>query len=172
MYSTISNSSKEMSAFSDFPPEQWMPNYLHHKTMVNYIENYAKQFNCLKHIKYRHEVKRIQKINGNKWKVIVINHNNNQIKEELFDVVMVCSGHHSHPNKPYFIGQENFKGQIIHSQDYKKCSDDYYGKKVLVVGVGNSGIDIAVELSNVCDKVNSICIYTSHLDLITKVTFI
>lgn len=66
---------------------------------------------------------------------------------------MLCSGHHATPNipKPY-PGQETFKGRIIHSHDYKTYQG-YEEKNVVVVGIGNSGGDCAVELSRVSKQV-------------------
>lgn len=78
---------------------------------------------------------------------------------------MVCCGHHTDPYwPPPFPGQQEFRGQIIHSHDYKDHKvDTGYGtrdtsqgmedKVVVVIGIGNSGADIAVELSKISKKV-------------------
>ncbi|XP_074008830.1 flavin-containing monooxygenase 3-like isoform X2 [Numenius arquata] len=77
-------------------------------------------------------------------------------KEEtaVFDAVMVCSGHHVYPNLPLaeFPGKLHFKGCYFHSREYKE-PEKFRGKKVLVIGLGNSGCDIAVELSTVASQV-------------------
>ncbi|XP_075038591.1 dimethylaniline monooxygenase [N-oxide-forming] 2-like isoform X2 [Mixophyes fleayi] len=67
---------------------------------------------------------------------------------------MVCSGHHSDPYFPLeaFPGINTFKGQYFHSQEYK-TSAGFKGKRVVVVGMGNSGTDIAVELSRIAAQV-------------------
>ncbi|XP_006147859.1 putative dimethylaniline monooxygenase [N-oxide-forming] 6 isoform X2 [Tupaia chinensis] len=67
----------------------------------------------------------------------------------VFDAVMVCSGHHVYPNLPTdsFPGLDKFQGSHFHSRDYKG------GKRVLVIGLGNSGSDIAVELSHLATQV-------------------
>ncbi|GFT00537.1 dimethylaniline monooxygenase 2 [Trichonephila clavipes] len=56
MKSTVSIHSKEMLAFSDFPPPKSFPNYLHHTKMLEYLHLYAEQFNLLQHIEYDCEV--------------------------------------------------------------------------------------------------------------------
>ncbi|GAB6033689.1 flavin-dependent monooxygenase [Chamberlinius hualienensis] len=65
---------------------------------------------------------------------------------------MVCSGHHSHPNIPIFDGLSDFKGPVVHTHAYKD-QKPFENKRVLVIGIGNSGGDVAVELSRFCPKV-------------------
>lgn len=156
MRSTIINSSKEVSAFSDFPPPREYPNYMHNTKMIRYIEMYAKKFDLVKHIHFEHEVKSIEQApdydETGKWTVTVQKVGSEAPFQETFDGVMVCAGHHVFPIIPKFPGQDQFKGKIIHTHSYKK-PNGYDDKKVLVVGVGNSGGDVAVELSNIASQV-------------------
>uniref|UniRef100_A0A8R1EEP5 Flavin-containing monooxygenase n=1 Tax=Caenorhabditis japonica TaxID=281687 RepID=A0A8R1EEP5_CAEJA len=72
---------------------------------------------------------------------------------KLFDGVMLCSGHHALPHIPKaWPGQEKFKGRIVHSHDYKDYKG-YEDRVVVVVGIGNSGADCAVELSRISKQV-------------------
>ncbi|KAJ3370027.1 Cyclopentanone 1,2-monooxygenase (CPMO), partial [Kappamyces sp. JEL0680] len=73
-------------------------------------------------------------------------------KKDVFEFVMVCSGHHWRPRVPDFPGMDEFTGQMIHSSQYK-VPYPYKDDKVLVVGVGNSGIDISSEISTHASKV-------------------
>ncbi|CAJ0940032.1 unnamed protein product [Ranitomeya imitator] len=75
-------------------------------------------------------------------------------KTTIFDAVMVCSGHHTDPYYPVesFPGIKKFRGQYFHSREYKN-SDGYKGKRVVIVGMGNSAADIAVELSHTASQV-------------------
>nr|XP_042707065.1 flavin-containing monooxygenase 5-like [Chrysemys picta bellii] len=72
----------------------------------------------------------------------------------IFDGVMVCTGHHTNAHLPLdsFPGIEKFKGRYFHSRDYKK-PQEFSGKRVIVIGIGNSGTDLAVELSHTADQV-------------------
>ncbi|KAM4722715.1 dimethylaniline monooxygenase [N-oxide-forming] 2-like isoform 2-T2 [Rhinophrynus dorsalis] len=72
----------------------------------------------------------------------------------IFDAVMVCSGHHSEPYYPLesFPGIKQFKGQYFHSREYKNI-DGYSGKRIVIIGMGNSAADIAVELSRTAAQV-------------------
>lgn len=153
---TIINSSKEMSAFSDFPPDARDPNYMHNSRMIDYIERYADHVGCRPHMKFQHRVVRVEKATtfeaDGRWQVEVEDMQTKQRHLETFDGVMVCTGHHVTPQMATFAGQEKFRGQIIHTHSYKR-PDAFVGKRVVVVGIGNSGGDVAVELSMVNPKV-------------------
>lgn len=79
---------------------------------------------------------------------------------EVYDGVMICAGHHNTVNEPTFKGQEKFKGTICHTHSLKSAKG-FEKKTVVVVGVGNSGGDAAVEISSVAKQVqlfkNYIC---------------
>ena len=62
------------------------------------------------------------------------------------DVLVAATGIWSTPHRPHFLGEERFAGRILHSRDYKR-PDPFTGQRVLVVGVGNSGSEVAVGLS-------------------------
>ncbi|CAG2102730.1 unnamed protein product [Medioppia subpectinata] len=155
--STIINSSKEMTAFSDFPPPKDFPNYMHNTKMVKYFDLYGESFRYEKYVKLRHDVIGLEP-NGDydstgRWKLTARDHTNaDKITEYVFDGVMICTGHHVQPQVTTFKDQHLYTGQIAHTHSYKR-PDQYTDKKVVVVGIGNSGGDVAVELSSVSDKV-------------------
>jgi len=64
---------------------------------------------------------------------------------ETFDAVLLCSGHHADKNMPHFEGEEEFQGKRMHTHEYRDHKG-YEGKRIVVIGFGNSGGDIAVEL--------------------------
>lgn len=68
----------------------------------------------------------------------------------VFDAVMVCTGKFLNPHLPLesFPGIHKFRGQILHCQEYK-IPEGFRGQRILVIGLGNSGGDVAVELSRV-----------------------
>ncbi len=114
--STISNSSKELNSFSDFPIPKEFPNYLHNTDMTLYFELYAQKFDLLSHIKFEHSVIKVEKNidyeKTHKWKVSVRNERENSVFTQIFDGVMVCTGHHVIPRWPQFPGQQLFKGMF------------------------------------------------------------
>lgn len=86
----------------------------------------------------------------------------NECREEIFDGVMACVGHHAYPFTPSYPNMDLFHGKVLHSHGYKTFTG-MEDKTVLVVGAGNSGGDIAVDISGVAKKV---CIYL--FDFITE----
>ncbi|RWS23152.1 dimethylaniline monooxygenase [N-oxide-forming] 5-like protein [Leptotrombidium deliense] len=153
---TIINTSKEISAFSDFPPPSEYANFMDHRKMCNYLELYARHFDLLRHIHYNHIVLNVAPNSDHeetgKWRVKILNNEENKSFVKVFDGVMVCVGHHSFPYFPKFPGQEKFKGKIIHTRSYKSPKD-FKDNVAVVIGIGNSGADIAADLSNVCSQV-------------------
>ncbi|XP_073449345.1 flavin-containing monooxygenase 3-like [Aquarana catesbeiana] len=154
--SVFTNACKEMMCYPDFPIPDEYPNFMHNAVFLEYLKLYAKHFDLLRHIKFKTAVVSIQKrpdfaVTG-KWDVITEHEGKQQ--SAIFDAVLICTGHHVYPNLPLhsFPGIEKFKGQYMHNRDYKHPSH-YAGKCVLVVGLGNSGADIAVELARSAEKV-------------------
>lgn len=75
-----------------------------------------------------------------------------ETKTEVFDGVLIATGHHSYPYIPDFRDMKLFKGSIIHTHSLKKAAG-YEDKTVLIIGIGNSAVDAAVEISTVAKKV-------------------
>uniref|UniRef100_A0A665UUM0 Flavin-containing monooxygenase n=1 Tax=Echeneis naucrates TaxID=173247 RepID=A0A665UUM0_ECHNA len=153
----VVNTSKEMMCFSDFPTPADFPNYMHNSQLLQYFRLYAEHFNLLKHIHFQTTVKSVTQTadfsETGQWEVVTINKNGDWVRH-VFDAVLVCSGHYTHPVLPLsdFPGQlTNFSGRCFHSWEYKDA-DAYRGKRVVVVGIGNSGGDIAVEISRSAEK--------------------
>ncbi|KAH7968059.1 hypothetical protein HPB52_005544 [Rhipicephalus sanguineus] len=152
MRTTIINTSKEMSAFSDFPPPKDLPNYMHNTKMLGYFRSYADHFGITKHVKTGHDVVQVTPAadyeKTGRWDVIVRDLETSTDRTETFDAVAVCVGHHVYPNVPHFKGQEKFRGQIVHSHSLKNA-DSFRDRRVAVVGIGNSGVDAVADVSHV-----------------------
>ncbi|XP_054020906.1 flavin-containing monooxygenase 5-like [Dryobates pubescens] len=154
--SVIINASKEMMCFSDFPIPEDFPNFMHNSMIMKYFRMYAQHFDLLRHIRFRTSVCRVSKrpdfASTGQWDVVT----ECEGKQEaaVFDAVLVCTGHHTEAHLPLhsFPGLEKFKGCYLHSRDYKK-PQPFSGQRVVVVGIGNSGVDITVELSHTAKQV-------------------
>ncbi|NWW67779.1 FMO4 monooxygenase, partial [Ifrita kowaldi] len=155
--SIITNTSKEMSCFSDFPYPEDFPSYLPHSLVLEYLRMYAQHFDLLRHIRFQTTVLSVRKrpdfTTSGQWEVVT---ETGRVREShIFDAVMVCTGHYQEPYLPLasFPGIEScFKGQHLHSREYRDVQA-FQGKTVLVVGIGNTGGDLSVELSRVAAKV-------------------
>ncbi|GFT57005.1 dimethylaniline monooxygenase 5 [Nephila pilipes] len=148
--------SKEMGALSDFPPKENAPNYMHNKQVHDYLMSYAKAFDLLKHINLNKEVVKVDLADDydetGRLKVVIKDLKTLTVSEAVYDGVCVNIGHHVYPNMPSFKGMETFKGKVMHTHSLKKVSE-FDDKVVVVVGVGNSGMDAAVEISGVASQV-------------------
>ncbi|NXE67389.1 FMO4 monooxygenase, partial [Calcarius ornatus] len=149
--SVITNTSKEMSCFSDFPFPEDFPNYLPHSLVLEYLRMYARHFDLLRHIRLQTTVLSVRKrpdfSTSGQWEVVT---ESRGVREShVFDAVMVCTGHYQEPYLPLasFPGIESrFKGQYLHSWEYRDMQA-FRGKRVLVLGIGNTGGDLSVFLS-------------------------
>uniref|UniRef100_A0A3Q3VVL8 Flavin-containing monooxygenase n=1 Tax=Mola mola TaxID=94237 RepID=A0A3Q3VVL8_MOLML len=154
--SLVVNTSKEMMCFSDFPAPADYPNYMHNSQLLQYFRLYAEHFDLLRYINFQTTVKAVTQrpdfsVSG-QWNVVTINRDGEE-ESHVFDAVLVCSGHFVHPALPlsHLPGHETFSGKCFHSWEYKDA-DALRGKRVVVVGIGNSGGDIAVEISRSAEK--------------------
>ncbi|KAF8358667.1 hypothetical protein PRIPAC_93662 [Pristionchus pacificus] len=158
MRSTVINTSKEFTAYSDFPPLPEEPNFMHNSRMLNYLKAYADHFKLTDHIQFEHKALSISRADkydaSGQWDVRVQNMKSSEITTTRFDGVLHCTGHHALPYSPaLFPGQETFPGRVMHAHDYKDWRG-FENQTIVVVGVGNSGCDIAVELSRVAKQVH------------------
>lgn len=155
-YTTIANTSKELMCFSDFPVHKESANFMHHTQVFEYLQQYTDHFGLEKHIKFRHEVTKVTRsdtfaVDG-KWEISFKSIDVGEVTAEMFDAVMLCTGHHAGKYQPTFEGEDVFQGRIMHSQEYRDHVG-FHGKKVVVIGLGNSAGDAAVDLSRIARQV-------------------
>lgn len=129
-------SSKRLTEYTDFPMPADYPAYPSHQQVLSYLRAYARQFDLYPAIQFGTSVERVEPA-GNAWQVTV---SGGQVR--IYDGVVIANGHHWNPQWPKYPGQ--FTGRVLHSSEYK-TPDVLRDQRVLVVGAGNSGCDIAVE---------------------------
>ena len=153
---TTANTSKEMLAFSDYPMPDEFPNYLHNTKVLEYLFMYAKHFDLEKHIHFQTDVVSLKPASDydstGRWVVETRSVETGLLASATFDAVLVGNGHHSVPNRPTIAGEDVFRGRVIHSFEYRDHRG-YEDQTVVVVGLGNSGGDIAVDLSRIAKQV-------------------
>jgi cation diffusion facilitator CzcD-associated flavoprotein CzcO len=146
------DTSKKSLAYPDFPvPEDW-PDFLSHEQVVTYLERYADHFGLAPHIHYRHTVQQVLPLPDGQWLVSVANAYG--VQQRRYRAVLVANGHLWSPRMAQFQGA--FNGTQMHSLHYRTPTP-FEGQRVLVVGFGNSAVDIAVDL---CRQAKSVVLST------------
>src|SRR4051794_12161932 len=131
------DTSKQRISFADYPMPDSYPDFPHHSEIHAWLRSFADEFGLRERIRFGTEVKRAERLEGGGW----------DVDGERFDALVVCNGHHWDPRWPDFPG--HFDGEAIHSHHYIDTRDpvDMHDKRVLVVGIGNSAVDICSEVS-------------------------
>ncbi|MCY1219105.1 4-hydroxyacetophenone monooxygenase [compost metagenome] len=132
-------SSKRTTEFSEFPMDADVAPYPHHSEMRRYFRDYARHFDLYKHFRFNTRVLRLERLEHG-WKLISAQ--DGQRREEHFDGVLIANGTLHTPNRPALPG--HFDGEVLHSAEYRSPAI-FEGKRVLLVGCGNSACDIAVD---------------------------
>jgi cation diffusion facilitator CzcD-associated flavoprotein CzcO len=145
------DTSRDGVSFRDMPmgPEEY-PDYPHHSQILAYLHRYAEAFSLRDRIRFECPVQRAERQDRGGWRISL-----DDGSTQEFDFLVVGNGHHWDPRRPDFQG--SFTGETIHSHHYidPQTPLDLIGKRVLVVGIGNSAVDITSELSRkgVAEKV-------------------
>jgi cation diffusion facilitator CzcD-associated flavoprotein CzcO len=144
------DTSKNAISFEDFPMDARYPDFPHHSEIKQFLGEYADRFGLRERIRFNTAVERAARLDGGGWRITT-----SDGAEHEFDALLVCNGHHWDPSYPEFPGE--FDGPTLHSHHYIDPTDplDLTGKRVLVVGIGNSAVDITSELARkgVSDRV-------------------
>ena len=145
------NTSRGLMAYKTYPMPDGYPDYPDHFQIARYFDDYVDHFGLRERIRFRTEVKSVVPADG-EWEVTVEDAGGNS--ETLrYRAVLVANGHHWDPRwpEPPFQGAEEFEGEQMHAHYYRE-PDVLRGKRVLVLGIGNSATDIAVEASRIAEK--------------------
>ena len=136
------DTSKWRLAFEDYPIPEDYPDFPHHGQMFEYFQGYVDHFGLRETITFNTRVEHADRDADGVWRVRLSNG-----ETRRYDVLFVCNGHHWDPRTPTYPGR--FDGYQVHSHGYDDPFEpyDFRGKNVLIVGAGNSAMDIASELS-------------------------
>jgi dimethylaniline monooxygenase (N-oxide forming) len=139
------NTAKNMTNFSDFIFREEVQRFPSHEDMHSYLTDYANHFGVMERIQFNAEVTDLQPLfeqdkQAPQWQVTTVDGT-----QRVFDAVCICTGHLT---KPFHVAefQSRFQGTYLHSHDYRE-PEPMIGKRVCVVGVGNSALDV---VSDVC----------------------
>lgn len=141
------NTAKQLTGYADFPMPDSYPLYPRHSQVAAYLRSFADRAGLRDHVELRTEVVSVDQDADGMWRV-VSRDADGAMASRRFEQVIVASGHHTDPALPDPLpaGSESFTGTILHSLDYRD-GGDFAGRRVVVVGLGASAVDIAADLS-------------------------
>ncbi|MDP3525564.1 MAG: NAD(P)-binding domain-containing protein [Hoeflea sp.] len=136
-------SSKTMTEFADFPMDSHVAEYPSHRELKHYFRNYADHYGIREHYLFGAVVMSASSLGGpgEGWRLAWRDAEGREHKAD-FAGLLIANGTLSEPNMPEFKG--TFTGELIHSSAYRD-PEIFKGKRVLIIGAGNSGCDIAVD---------------------------
>jgi hypothetical protein len=140
------NTSRERMEYTDFPMPKSYPDFPHHTHIAEYFDAYVERFGFRDKITFETGVEHAARDEDGVWTITLEGG-----EQRRYDALLVANGHHWDPRwpEPAFPGQ--FDGTQMHAHHYID-NTDFRDKNVLVVGIGNSAMDIAVESSFVARK--------------------
>ena len=130
-------SSKYTSGFYGFPMSADLPDYPSASQILSYIRAFADKYDLKRRVTFGISVVDAQPIENDQWRISF-----SDGRTEVYEGLINATGVTWHPNRPHIEGEERFRGEIIHSVQYRDPKE-FDGKRVLIVGAGNSGVDIA-----------------------------
>lgn len=144
------NVSRERMAYSDFPMPTTYPDFPHHTHIREYFNAYVDHFGLREKITFQTSVTGAERDGDGHWLVTVRGENGSQPETRAYDALLIANGHHWDPRwpEPAFPGADTFTGEQLHAHAYIDNSL-FAGRDVVIVGMGNSAMDLAVESSYV-----------------------
>jgi dimethylaniline monooxygenase (N-oxide forming) len=136
------NTSRERMEYSDFPMPKSYPDFPHHTQIADYFEAYVDHFGFRHLITFETWVRRAHRRADGVWEITL---HTGETRE--YDALVVANGHHWDPRWPEPDFPGDFDGEVIHSHDYTERTQ-IEGRDVVVLGMGNSAMDIANEASH------------------------
>jgi dimethylaniline monooxygenase (N-oxide forming) len=142
------NTSRPRMEYSDFPMPESFPDYPHNTHIAAYFNSYVDHFGFREQIVFETGVQRASRREDGVWEIEL-----DTGETRLYDALLVANGHHWDPRwpEPAFPGADTFAGEQLHSHSYRESSL-FAGKRVVILGMGNSAMDIAVESSYVAER--------------------
>jgi dimethylaniline monooxygenase (N-oxide forming) len=155
------NTSRQLMEYKSFPMPASLPDYPDHWQIAAYFDAFVDHFGFRDKIAFRTEVVKVEPrgpVPGDGRYAVTLRSRNehgepNEAEVRHYDDVVVANGHHWDPRwpEPSYPGAETFAGRQLHAH-YYRTPDVLAGRRVLVLGIGNSACDIAVESSRVADE--------------------
>jgi cation diffusion facilitator CzcD-associated flavoprotein CzcO len=145
------NSARKLMSYRAHPMPEDYPDYPSHYQVARYFDDYVERFGLADRITFRTEVVAAEPAEEG-WDV-TIEGPEGERETRRYRAVLVANGHHWNPRwpEPAFPGSDEFEGEQMHVHHYRE-PDVLVGRRVLVLGIGNSAVDVAVESSRIADR--------------------
>jgi dimethylaniline monooxygenase (N-oxide forming) len=142
------HSSRRGMQYTSFPMPGSYPDYLSHQMIAKYLDDFVDNFGFRGKIQFRTEVTRTEPATDGGWDVTIRRRDTGAERTMRYSAVLVASGHHWDPRypEPAFPGAGTFTGEQLHSHHYR-TPEPFTGQRVLVLGIGNSACDVAIDCS-------------------------
>ncbi len=142
------NTSRQRMAYADFPMPESYPDFPHHTHIAAYFDDYVDRFGFREKISFETGVEHAERDPDGLWRITL-----DTGEQRAYDALLVANGHHWKPRwpEPAFPGSEQFAGEQLHAHSYVENSI-FAGRRAVIVGMGNSAMDIAVESSYVAER--------------------
>jgi dimethylaniline monooxygenase (N-oxide forming) len=146
------NTSRGLMAYKTYPMPEDYPDYPNHFQIARYFDDYVDRFGFRDRIRFKTAVVSVEAVDG-EWEVTIEGRDGKR-ESNRYRAVLVANGHHWDPRwpEPSFPGSEEFEGEQMHVHHYRE-PDVLVDKRVLVLGIGNSATDVAVEASRIAEKI-------------------
>jgi cation diffusion facilitator CzcD-associated flavoprotein CzcO len=138
--------SRARTEFAEHPMPDSMPDYPSRDAVGRYIEDYVEHFGLADRIRLESEVVNARRLDGAGWEIELAGG-----ETERFDSLVVANGHNEIPKWPEPPYPGEFDGRQLHALEYDD-PDELRGRRVLVVGMGNSAMDIVTDASYVAER--------------------
>ena len=140
-------SSRFTSGFYGYPMPPTYPDYPNHRQILSYIRDFAGAYGLYDGLTLGVGVEEVSPVDGGKWTVRL-----STGETRGYDGVICANGVTWDPAVPALPGADLFRGEIRHSVTYRSAAE-FRGRRVLIVGCGNSGADIACDAARAADAV-------------------
>jgi dimethylaniline monooxygenase (N-oxide forming) len=141
-----SNTSRDRMQYEAYPMPRSYPAFPHHSQIARYFEDFVDHFGFREQIKFNTTVIGAERGEDGIWTV-----KSDDGETRHYDALLVANGHHwlqYWPDPPY---PGSFDGPVMHAHEYID-NEQFRDRNILIVGMGNSAMDIAVESSNVARR--------------------
>jgi putative flavoprotein involved in K+ transport len=129
---------RRFSGLAHYPIPRTYPRYVPKDLYASYLEEYAQAFQL--HVELNRHVRIVRPVDGGLWEI-----ESHRDERWRAPVVIIATGHYNEAVLPQWPDMDDFAGRIVHSRDYVS-GNEFAGRAVLVIGIGNSGAEIAADL--------------------------